>query len=409
MKLHYIFLSIMIVLASGCTYWSSNRSNIGTYAGTSSFQKSKPFPIDIVHLGVDIPADDIRSTLMQNANRIEMTNSRNKALLCADIGVAALYKGDLSVSRKMLDQAVLIMTSITQTRELERSATSLSGSESEKYFKGEAHERVLVLFFRGLLYLVDDDIENAHACFLQAALQDATAEDPAHRGDWLCADLMTLYCKQRMKTNDHDEWRSFIERKYGTESLPKGYENIGTDFLLIVCAGLPPQKIAGKEKGQVLRYQDRTSRIASVMLKNGRNSPLVYNETDDTYVQAVSRGSRYMDSVLQGKAYVRTGVEIVGVASGAAGAAASAIPGAALAGGLIKELSWTISDSVDSNADIRQLNMIPGKLFIVPMEMSSVSSDRQLELLNESGKILARGSIAKPSNQGDLFVAMVRF
>ena len=409
MKPCYIFLAATLVLASGCTYWSSNRSNIGTYAGTSSFQESKPFPIDIVQLGVDLPADDVRSTLEQNASRIEMTSSRNKALLCADLGLGALYKGDLPVSRKVLDQAVLIMTSVTEAQELERGATSLTGSESEKYFKGEPHERSPVLFFRGLLYLVDEDIENAHACFLQAALQDATAEDPTHRGDWLCADLMALYCKQRMGTNDSAEWCSFIKRKYGVESLPKGYKNIGTKGLLVVCGGLPPQKIASKEKGQTLRYEDRPSRISSVRLTSGRYGSEVYLKTDNTYVQAVTRGSRGMDSVLQGKANVKTGVEVAGGTAAAVGAAVSAVPGAMLAGGLLKELSWSISDSVDSTADIRQVHMIPGQVFIIPLDKGSVSTDRQLEMLSESGRVLARESFTKPANLGDFFLAVARF
>ena len=97
------------------------------------------------------------------------------------------------------------------------------------------------------------------------------------------------------------------------------------------------------------------------------------------------------------------------VAAAVAGIAANAVPGAALAGGLVKELSWSISDSVDTHADIRQLSMIPSKLFVIPIKINSISSDRQLELLNESGRVLARGLFAKPSNQGDLFVTVARF
>lgn len=408
MRAKYPLLGTILPILSGC-YWSSWRTNTAAFAGTSVFQDAKPLPINIVHLGVDLPSADQRRIIEKLANKVNQVDLRNKALLYADLGLAALYKGDLPVARKMLDQAVCIMTSVTEAGPLERHVTSLVGGESEKLFKGEAHERALVLFFRGILYLADGDVENAHACFLQVALQDATAEDPNHRCDWLCADLLALYCKQRMETEDRVEWRSFIERKYNSKELPTGYKKIGSCQLLIVCCGLPPQKIAGEEKGYVLRYENRPSSVSLARLVFLNGEATEYKRCDDTYIQAVTRGSRAIECILREQAKVRGGIEAVGSIAAAAGAAANVVPGAALAGGLLKELSWSISDMINTSADTRQIHMLPGEIFVVPIKKEWESKHMKLELLSESRACIARQDFFCSPGQKGLYLATVRY
>jgi hypothetical protein len=320
-----------------------------------------------------------------------------------------MYANDLPLARKMLDQAFLSSNSVTVASKKEIKATSISGSESNKLFKGEPHERSIVSLFRGLLYLADEDIENANACFKTGALQDALASDEKMRSNWLSLDLLLLESKRIYNSEDAQEWSSYVKQRYEQEALPVDWEKIrSVSVIILIGVGNSPEKLAGKSKGEELQYLERKSRVRKIKVWSGPDKQLVYSvPVDDCYIQAVTRGRRKMDEVLAHKASAKKGIEAVG--SVAAAAAPLTVYGA-IPLALIKEMTWSISDRIDSSADIRQMRMIPGEIYLALLDGAEIGDPLHIELFSEEDRKLAEGNIScrAPSNQ-KVRVLLARF
>ena len=76
----------------------------------------------------------------------------------------------------------------------EKKAASLWGGESEKVYKGEAHERCSLFFLLGLMMLERGETDNALACFKSALLQDSDVEKDQYKSDYGLLHLMAAKC-----------------------------------------------------------------------------------------------------------------------------------------------------------------------------------------------------------------------
>jgi tetratricopeptide (TPR) repeat protein len=117
------------------------------------------------------------------------------------VGIDALQIGHLEIAKKCFDNALNYIEAVFADNEKAKKARSLWYEEGMKDFKGEPYERVMAYYYRGLLYLIDKDYENARACFKAGIIQDAFAEENQNRCDF--ALLLFLEAYSCLKLGDH--------------------------------------------------------------------------------------------------------------------------------------------------------------------------------------------------------------
>ena len=78
-----------------------------------------------------------------------------------------------------------------------------------KHFKGEPYERAMSYYYRGLLYMLEEDYENARACFKAGIIQDAFAEENQNRCDFALLLFLEAFCS--LKLGDQELAKAALE------------------------------------------------------------------------------------------------------------------------------------------------------------------------------------------------------
>ncbi|MBU4288554.1 MAG: hypothetical protein KKI12_10340 [Proteobacteria bacterium] len=387
-------LFMMLIFLIGCTgYWQSTKTNSASYAGKETFgASSRPLAMDVAVLGYGLVDKDVSEVIRESLSKMGEASSLSKALISADLGCAALQANDLEQAKTLFDEARLIMSNLIATNQDVKAATDTSGSESSKVFRGESYERAFFYLNNGLLYLAENNLDNAQACFKSGVLEDATAQNEANRADWLSIDLLLLEYKRRKGASlDYREMISYIKNRYKADDLPIGWDSLTDNSLIcMVMVGQAPEKIAGLKKGEELQYRKIASRVEIIRLIV---EPSINVSTswpvDDCYIQAKTRGKREMDKILAGKAGTRNTVE--GIGSVAAFGAPIPFVGPVLM--LVREMSMGVSDSIDSLADRRQMRMVPGRIFFLVGKHVKTGDSICIQALDRSNKVIGEGKI----------------
>ena len=66
----------------------------------------------------------------------------------------------------------------------------ISPPKRKKTFIGEPYERSMAYFYRGVIYWMDGELDNARACFKSAEFEDSDAENEEYTGDWVLPDYL---------------------------------------------------------------------------------------------------------------------------------------------------------------------------------------------------------------------------
>jgi hypothetical protein len=163
-----------------------------------------------------------------------------------------------------------------------------------------------------------------------------------------------------------------------------------TNVFALQQTGAGPSKVRSGRYGEVLQFRsanDPVERMTAVFQPVGGGKPVfaVGMLGDSTDYQAMTRGGRYMDAILEGKAKFKSGMNTsadvsgtVALASlGAAGVLAMTNQGnqnneamvilliIAVVGLAVREASLAIADASHPEADVRAWNELPGRLFFL--------------------------------------------
>src|SRR5687767_12548594 len=79
-------------------------------------------------------------------------------------GLAALRRWNLPEAKSLLDDALARIGGIYGTDASAKKARGYFSEESKKTFIGEPYERVMAYYYRGILYWMDGEVDNARAC-----------------------------------------------------------------------------------------------------------------------------------------------------------------------------------------------------------------------------------------------------
>ena len=287
-------------------------------------------------------------------NSIAASPRQDRVLIEYRYAATALRHARFDRAQKLLDESLARIGGIVATDADARKARSLFHSESKKVFIGEPYERVMAYFYRGMLYWMEGEPDNARACFRSAQLQDADVENKTYAADYVLLDYLDGLITSRMGDDGNDRLN---QAKANAKNLSLPPYNPKANVFVFMEFGHGPLKYATGEYAQELRFSPGAPSANAIVLRLGEQS---YNLAayDDLYWQATTRGGRVMDHILGNKAVFKTTTDVVGnvaIVGGAATALASrdrnvqaAGLGIALAGVAAKILSASVTPAADT-------------------------------------------------------------
>jgi len=324
---------------------------------------------------------------------------RNAALNFARLGLRAFRLGDFCTAEAAFDEAMRRVSAyIAESKEAAK-ARSKFGREEMKKFKGEPYERAMVFFYRGLLYSMAGEYDNARACFRSAQLADAFAEGEEYRADYVSLDYLEARADAHYAGNNVE-----VLMREASETLP-GQRYVppldpAHNALVVVESGAAPLKYGMGEYRELLRFGpgQRGGGESCVLKVDGREVARAGKPTEDIFYQASTRGGREVDAILAGQARFKDAADSTGdllLITGAIVASEGVDHrkdnlkgiGAALAlGGLIAK---GFSAGTQPQADLRTWDNLPDRLHLFSLALEPGVHTLKAELLGPSGALVA--------------------
>src|SRR5262245_5362236 len=229
--------------------------------------------------------------LVDGPNAIADGPPRDKVLWQYRTAVAAMRQGKFDVAKQNLDDALTTLGGIYGNDPEAKKARGYFHAEAKKTFIGEPYERSMAYVYRGILYWMDGQPDNARACFRSAEFEDSDAEKHEYRGDWVLCDYLDGFASVKLGGDGSD---AFKRAQESSKNITLPPYNPKANALLFIEFGPGPTKFATGQYAQELRFTSPPSTVKSVSLKiESLNVPVA--PSDDVCFQATTRGGRVMD------------------------------------------------------------------------------------------------------------------
>jgi tetratricopeptide (TPR) repeat protein len=289
-------------------------------------------------------------------NAIANGPARDRVLWQYRTAAAAMRQGQFAVAKQNLDDALATVQGVFGPDRSAKQARGYFHKESKKIFIGEPYERAMAFIYRGILYWMDGELDNARACFRSAQFEDSDTENKQYAGDWVLADYLDGLATAKLGGDGSDAFKRALAASRGV-SLPP--YNPKANVLLFFEFGPGPTKYATGQYGQELRFQNRASPVRTARFKvAGLDIPVA--PTDDVAYQATTRGGRVMDHILSNKAVFKSATDSIGDVALVGGLGTALLSGdqtaqqvglgLALAGLLTKAVSAAATPAADTRA-----------------------------------------------------------
>src|SRR3954463_9261918 len=119
-------------------------------------------------------------------------------------GLSAMRKGDFATAKQLFDDAILTISGIYGKDESARKSRNYFNEEAKKNFLGEPYERVMAYWYRGIMYWMDGEPDNARACFKSAQLMDSDAENKEYAADYATLEYLDGYASVKLNGDGSD-------------------------------------------------------------------------------------------------------------------------------------------------------------------------------------------------------------
>src|ERR1035438_8182515 len=315
---------------------------------------------------------------------------RDKVLWQYRLAAAAIRQGKYDVAKQNLDDALLTLGGIYGKDADAKKARSYFHAEAKKTFIGEPYERSMAYIYRGLLYWMDGEPDNARACFRSAEFEDGDAENHEYAGDWVLPEYLDGLATTKLHGDGADTFKRAQAIAKGIKLPPYRAE---ANALFFIEFGPGPTKFEGGQYGEELHFYTAPSPVGSAAL-NVDAFQIPIAPTDDVGFQAMTRGGRVMDHILGNKAVFKTATDVAGnvaLIGGLATAAASRDRttqevglGIALAG----LVSKVVSAATVPAADTRSWDNLPRYLSFASLPLSPGQHVATIEFLDPAGQVL---------------------
>lgn len=308
-----------------------------------------------------------------------------------------MRRAEFDAARPLLEDAVITLGGITAGDRTARQARGYFRSESAKNFRGEPYERVMAFYYRGILYWMEGEPDNARACFRSAQIQDADAENGTYKSDYSILDYLDGFVTTKLGGGASDALaRARASARLGGE-IPDFDPQ--ANVLVFFEMGTGPTKYAAGEFGEKLRIRPGSSRSAAVQLSVAGQSSR-FGAMDDLSFQATTRGGREMDHILANKAVFKGTTDSFGdaaiisgaILAGTAGRRTSAdeVGAGLLIAGLVSKV---ISAAATPSADTRMWDNLPNLIGFAALRVPPGTHSLQAEFLDASGRMVLRRDV----------------
>ena len=323
-------------------------------------------------------------------NAIASGPPRDRVLWQYRLAAAAMRQGKFDLAKQTLDEALLTLGGIFGKDKDARKARSNFHAESKKTFIGEPYERSMAYIYRGILYWMDGEPDNARACFRSAEFEDSDAENREYAGDWVLPEYLDGLATTKLHGDGSDAFKRAQANVKGVKLppyLPKA------NALFFIEFGPGPTKFATGQYEEQLRIRTVPSPVASAEVKvDALQIPIA--PTDDVEFQANTRGGRLMDHILGNKAVFKSTTDTIGnvaLIGGLATAVASNDRttqevglGIALAGLISKVVSAVTTPA----ADTRSCDNLPRFRSFVNLPLPPGAHVATVEFHDAAGRVL---------------------
>jgi hypothetical protein len=321
---------------------------------------------------------------------IEKGPAKDKVLWQYRTALSAMHRGQFDEAKGLLDDALDRIGNIIGKDETARKARGLFSPEAKKTFVGEPYERVMAYYYRGILYWMDGEPDNARACFRSGQFEDSDTTNKTYASDYVLLDYLDGLATTELNGDGSDAFQS--AQSLAKISSPPPY-NPKANVLFFVDFGPGPTKYAVGEYAQHLMFREGTTPIHAVQIQvEQKNYQL--RGFDDLNFQATTRGGRVMDYILANKASFKRATDTIGnaaIISGAVVGSTSHHQDGQLAGlglvafGLLNKIT---SASTAPEADVRSWDNLPLYLSFAAMELPPGQHVATIDFLDEANRIL---------------------
>ncbi len=379
----FVLAAVVVMLASGC---ASGRSSTGA---------SWPRTGD---------------ALVDGRHAISNASPKDKLLWQCRTAATAMRRGAVLEARQILDEVLPRIEGRFQNDRSARKSRSLFGEESKKTFIGEPYERVMAYYYRGIVYWMDGEPDNARACFRSAMVQDSDTEQKEYASDYLLLNYLDGLATAKLAGDGADAYKRAAASAKATALPPL---NPTANVLFFVEMGRGPTKYATGEYAEELRFREgrSDSRLARIAVGD---QTVTAPALDDLTYQATTRGGRVMDHILANKAVFKSATDNVGNAALISGLILSQNQGTREAGlGIAAAglLSKIISSATTPQADTRSWDNLPQYLGFAAMQLPVGNYTARIEFSDVSGSPITRAArqatftVADPRKDIVIFVS----
>ncbi len=306
----------------------------------------------------------------------------------------ALRRGDFATAKTSLDSAITAIGGMMVDEAGARKARSLWSDESAKLFIGEPYERVMAFYYRGILYWMDGEADNARACFRSAQFIDADVENKAYASDYVTLDYLDGLATTKLGGDGKDAY----DRAAKLTTTPLPALDAASNTLVFVEFGQGPVKIAEGKNSELLKVVPGVSSAVGAVIKIG-DQIIPVAALDDVNFQATTRGGRVMDHVLGNKAVFKEGTGTVGdvalagaVTSLQFGGGSKLTTGLAIGGALFKGASLLTK----TKADTRAWDTLPARVGVASVKLAPGEYPATVEFIDQAGKpVVSRPVVIK--------------
>ena len=317
---------------------------------------------------------------------------RDKVLWEYRTAAAAMRQARFDLAKHYLDDALTRLQGVFGPDANARKSRGYFHAEAKKTFIGEPYERSMAYIYRGILYWMDGEPDNARACFRSAEFEDSDTEDHTYAGDWVLPDYLDGLATVKLGGDGTD---AFKRAQANAKGLTLPPYNPKANVLFFLEFGPGPTKYATGQYREKLCFLSPPSPVRSAQLiVEALQIPVA--PTDDVGFQAATRGGRVMDHVLGNKAVFKTSTDIAGdvaiiggastiLAEGGRNATLDEVGGGLIAAGVISKI---ISSATIPAADIRAWNNLPHYLSFACLPLAPGPHLATLEFLGPDGRLL---------------------
>jgi hypothetical protein len=319
---------------------------------------------------------------------------RDKVLWEYRTAAAAMRQARFDLAKQYLDDALTRLQGVFGPDAEARKSRGYFHAEAKKTFIGEPYERSMAYIYRGILYWMDGEPDNARACFRSAELEDSDTENHAYAGDWVLPDYLDGLATAKLGGDGAD---AFKRAQANAKGLTLPPYNLKANVLFFLEFGPGPTKYAAGPYREKLCFNSSPSPVKSAQLDiEALQVPVA--PTDDVGFQAITRGGRVMDHVLGNKAVFKTSTDVAGdvaiiggastlLAGGGRNATTDEVGGGLLALGLILK---GVSSATIPAADIRAWDNLPHYLSIACLTLAPGPHLATIEFFGTGGGVMAQ-------------------